>query len=140
MPLSSAEIASLLVPVPDISREQPPPADLAPDDCVFADKLLRWLSFGFERDGADFTGSAPSERQHIDGHQLGVADLLCRLLPERLDRAAAFHHLTARRQYIGVLGIHRRNSGGIALVEGGSKFVVEFLERCCVLSQRRCGE
>src|SRR5277367_2146697 len=29
--LSSAEIASLLVPVPDISRDQPPPADLAPD-------------------------------------------------------------------------------------------------------------
>jgi hypothetical protein len=96
--------------------------------------------FGFEGDGADFTCPAPSERQHIDSHELGVADLLGRLFPQGFNRAAAFDHLAARRQYIGILGIHRRDGGGIALVEGFSPFVAQLLDHRPALRQRRLGE
>jgi hypothetical protein len=49
----------------------------------------------------------------------------CRLPPERLDGGAALDDVGAGRQHVGVLGVHRGDRLGIALVEGRDPGVVE---------------
>ena len=52
------EISISFVGVPDIGRELPVAADLAPHDDVFASDFLRRLALGLERDGADLARRA----------------------------------------------------------------------------------
>src|SRR5215831_14736201 len=91
----SAGIKNSFVGVPDIGREFPLAADLAPYDGVFADDFLWRLAFCFQTDGADLACGIAAERQHIEGRQFGVGHLLRRLAPERLNGGAALDDVGA---------------------------------------------
>src|SRR6185312_12719987 len=135
-----AIISSLFVRVPDIRRYQPPVADLAPDDDVFAGQDLWRGAFGLEAERADLARRVAAERQDVDDGQFAVGQLLGRPAPEFFDRRPALDHFGARRQHIGVLGVHRRHRGRVALVEGGAPLLVKRLDGGGVLRLRRGGE
>src|SRR3984893_8230598 len=85
----SSGIKNSFVGVPDVGREFPLAADLAPYDRIFADDFLRRLALRLQCDGADLARRIAAERQHVEGRQLGVGHLLRRLPPEPLNRGAA---------------------------------------------------
>src|SRR5437870_8568372 len=97
--------ATSFVGVPDVGREFPATVELAPYDRIFADDFLWGLALRLQCDGADFARRIAAERQHVEGRQLGVAHLLRRLTPERLDGGAALDDVGAGRKHVGVLGI-----------------------------------
>src|SRR6266446_6159902 len=137
--LMSSGIKNSFVGVPDVRREFPLAADLAPYDRIFPDDFLWRLALRLQCDGADLARRIAAERQHVEGRQLGVAHLLRRLTPERLDGGAALDDVGAGRKHVGVLGIHRCDRLGVALVEGRRPRVVELLDRCLVLRERGRG-
>src|SRR5204862_8268691 len=130
-------LLELFISVPDVSRELPVAADLAPDDDVFPDDFLRRLRLRLQSDRADFTRRRAAQRQDIDNRQLGVAHLLRRLAPERLDRGATLDHCRTRREDIRILGVKRGNRRGVAFIEGRGPDIVELFDCRLVLGERR---
>src|SRR3954447_5916201 len=122
-----------LVHVPDVSGEFPLIVDLAPDDDVLSDDLLRRIALRLEAECADFARRIRPERLHIDSGQLGVTELLHRAVPEALDGLPAVNHLAAGWKDVGILGVQLGQGMRIALVEGCGPLVAQFLDHRLVL-------
>src|SRR4051812_5014546 len=121
-----------LVHVPDVSGEFPLIVNLAPDDDVLSDDLLRRIALRLEAECADFARRIRPERLHIDSGQLGVAELLHRAVPEALDGLPAVNHLAAGWKDVGILGVQLGQGMRIAL-EGCGPLVAQFLDHRLVL-------
>src|SRR5260370_11988407 len=87
----------LFIGVPDVGRELPVAADLAPYDDVFPDDFLRRLRLRIQADRADFTRRGAAQRQDANRPPLGLTPFLPRLPPEPLDPSSAPDHLLAPR-------------------------------------------
>src|SRR6516164_5275398 len=130
-----SEECRLFVGIPDVLQQLPFSAYLLPDDGVFQGAVLRRLSLCFKAASADFPCRVTAERLHVERRAFDVANLLHLLSPEDRDRVAALHHLGARRQHIGVFGVHCRQRRGVTLVEGFGPFVVRFLDHPLALGR-----
>src|SRR4051794_33883493 len=116
---------TLLVGVPDVSGEFPISPDLLPHHDVLPGHLLALLALGHQRKQADLASGLRTERLHVYGGQLDVADALPRLCPERLDAGSALDHGAAGREEYGVLRVEGSECGEFPLLKGCNELVVK---------------
>src|SRR5579863_4826163 len=126
-----------LVHIPDVGVQHPLSADLLPDHGIFQGGILRRRALGLEGAGADLARTAAADRLHVGGAAFHIAELLHGRTPEFLDLGTAVRHRRTGRQHIGVLRIHRRNRGRVALVEGRAPLILQLLDRGLALCHRR---